>query len=154
MADVPLTIVGAGVVGLAVAARLAPRFPALLIRERHERPGTGASSRNSEVIHAGIYYPEGSWKARLCVQGNRMLYERCRRHGIPHRRLGKLIVAASPDELPALELLLARRRANGGELSMGGRGGRPSSPARSSSPSSAATPTIASWSARPRARSR
>ena len=121
MADTPLTIVGAGVVGLAVAARLAPRFPDLLILERHERPGTEASSRNSEVIHAGIYYPEGSWKARLCVQGNRMLYERCRRHGIPHRRLGKLIVAASPDELPALELLLARGRANGVELSMVGR---------------------------------
>src|SRR3990172_10311160 len=103
MADVPLTIVGAGVVGLGGAARRAPRFPALLIREPHGRPGTEASSRNSEVIHAGIYYPEGSWKARLCVQGNRMLYERCRRHGIPHRRLGKLIVARSEEHTSELQ---------------------------------------------------
>ncbi len=116
MADVGLTIVGAGVVGLAVAARLAPRFPGLMVVERHERHGQETSSRNSEVIHAGMYYPPGSWKARLCVEGNRLLYELAAAHHVPHARVGKLIVATQPEELPALEALLARGRENGVEL--------------------------------------
>jgi L-2-hydroxyglutarate oxidase LhgO len=116
MADVALTVVGAGVAGLAVAARLARRCGELVVLERHERHGQETSSRNSEVIHAGIYYPEGSLKARLCVRGNRLLYERCAARGIPHRRCGKLITAASTAERPALESLLARGTANGAPL--------------------------------------
>jgi len=118
MADVPLTVVGAGVVGLAVAARLAPRFPDLVILERRERHGQETSSRNSEVIHAGMYYPPGSLKARLCVRGNVLLYELCGRLGVPHRRVGKLIVARSEAELPDLEGLLRRGRQNGVELEL------------------------------------
>ena len=116
MADTPLTVVGAGVVGLAVAARLAPRFPGLVVLERRERHGTESSSRNSEVVHAGLYYPTGSLKARLCILGKNRLYQACRRNGIPCRRTGKLIVAMSPEEEPELERLLALGRANGVEL--------------------------------------
>ncbi len=118
MPDTAVTVIGGGVVGLAVAARLARRHPDLVLLERHEKHGQEASSRNSEVIHAGMYYPPGSLKARLCVEGNRMVYDICARHGIPHRRLSKLIVAASPGEVPALEGILERGRKNGVELSM------------------------------------
>jgi L-2-hydroxyglutarate oxidase LhgO len=113
MADTGVTVVGAGVVGLAIAARLAPRFPDLIVLERHERHGMETSSRNSEVIHAGMYYPTGSLKARLCVEGNRMIYEICERHGIPHRRATKIITATREEELPALERVLALGQANG-----------------------------------------
>jgi len=118
MADTPLTIVGAGVVGLAVAARLAPRFPETVVLERRERHGTETSSRNSEVIHAGMYYPAGTLKARLCVRGKHLLYELCERQGVPHRRITKLIVATAPAETVELERLLALGRANGTELEM------------------------------------
>jgi len=118
MTDVPLTVVGAGVVGLAVAARLAARFPELIVLERRGRHGTETSSRNSEVIHAGMYYPTGSLKARLCVRGKPMLYELCERLGIPHRRVGKLIVATAPDEVAEIERILALGLANGVELSL------------------------------------
>jgi L-2-hydroxyglutarate oxidase LhgO len=118
MSDTPLTVVGAGVVGLAVAARLAPRFPELVILERRERHGTETSSRNSEVIHAGMYYPTGTLKARLCVRGNRLLYELCGRLDVPHRRIAKLIVAVAPAETAELERLLALGRANGVTLEM------------------------------------
>jgi L-2-hydroxyglutarate oxidase LhgO len=116
MADTPLTVIGAGVVGLAVAARLAPRFPETVVLERRERHGTETSSRNSEVIHAGIYYPTGTLKARLCVRGRELLYERCARLGIPHRRTTKLIVATAPAETADLERLLALGRRNGAPL--------------------------------------
>lgn len=116
MSDTPLTVVGAGVVGLAVAARLAPRHPELVILERRARHGTETSSRNSEVIHGGMYYPRGSLKARLCVRGRVLLYERCDRLAIGHARLTKLIVATDPGEQPELERLLALGRANGVEL--------------------------------------
>jgi L-2-hydroxyglutarate oxidase LhgO len=116
MADSGIAVIGAGVVGLAVAARLAPRHPDLVILERHDRHGQETSSRNSEVIHAGIYYPAGSLKARLCVEGNRLLYEMCAARGVPHRRCGKIVTAASADEVPALESLRARARDNGVEL--------------------------------------
>lgn len=116
MADVGVTVVGAGVVGLAIAARLAERFPDLVLLERRERQGSETSSRNSEVIHAGMYYPTGSLKARLCVEGNRRLYEICERHGLPHARIGKLIVAMRPEEGAALEAILATGTANGVEL--------------------------------------
>jgi L-2-hydroxyglutarate oxidase LhgO len=116
MADTPLTVVGAGVVGLAVAARITPRFPELVILERRERHGTESSSRNSEVVHAGIYYPTDSLKARLCVRGKNLLYEACERHGIPCRRTGKLVVAVSAGEEPELDRLLALGRTNGVDL--------------------------------------
>ena len=77
MSDTSLTVIGAGAVGLAIAARLAPKHPDLFLLERREHHGTETSSRNSEVIHAGMYYPEGSLKARLCVEGNAMLYDYC-----------------------------------------------------------------------------
>jgi len=118
MADTPLTVIGAGVAGLAVAARLAPRFPGLVILERHERHGTETSSRNSEVIHAGLYYPTGSAKARLCVRGKEQLYQLCESRGVPFARIGKLVVALSPDEVPELERLLSLGQANGVELEM------------------------------------
>jgi L-2-hydroxyglutarate oxidase LhgO len=118
MADIPLTIVGAGVVGLAVAARLAPRFKETVVLERHDRHGTETSSRNSEVVHAGLYYPAGTLKARLCVRGNHLLYELCERLEVPHRRTGKLVVATAPGEVAELERLLALGRANGAPLSM------------------------------------
>ncbi len=113
MADTPLTVVGAGVVGLAVAARLAPRFPELVVLERRERHGTETSSRNSEVVHAGLYYPTGTLKARLCVRGRQMLYELCEGLGVPHRRITKLVVATVPGEQGELDRLLALGRANG-----------------------------------------
>jgi L-2-hydroxyglutarate oxidase LhgO len=116
MADTGIVVVGAGVVGLAVAARLAPRHPDLVVLERNARHGQETSSRNSEVIHAGIYYPRGSLKARLCVEGNRFLYEVCAARGVPHRRCGKIISASDEAALPALDALRERARANGVEL--------------------------------------
>ena len=113
MADCGIAVIGAGVVGLAVAARLAPRHPDLVVLERNPRHGHETSSRNSEVIHAGIYYPPGSLKARLCVEGKRRLYELCASHGIGHRRCGKVIVAASEGEARDLDALRDRARANG-----------------------------------------
>jgi L-2-hydroxyglutarate oxidase LhgO len=107
-------------VGLAVAARLARRFPELVILERRERHGSETSSRNSEVIHGGIYYPPGSLKARLCVRGNHLLYELCERAGVPHRRTGKLIVAMQAEEMPELERLLEQGRQNGTHLELVG----------------------------------
>ena len=118
MADAPLAVIGAGVVGLAVAARLAPRAPGLVLLERHERHGQETSSRNSEVVHAGLYYPAGSLKAELCVAGNRALHELCAAADIPHRRCGKLVVATRPDEVGALERLHALGRTNGAPLQM------------------------------------
>src|SRR6185295_5154837 len=117
MPDVGVAVVGAGVVGLAVAARLV-QGTSVIVLERHDRHGTETSSRNSEVVHAGMYYPTGSLKARLCVEGNRRLYQACERHGVPCRRVTKLIVAVEADELPALESLYARGLANGVQLRM------------------------------------
>src|SRR5438445_5757180 len=117
MADTGVAVIGGGVVGLAVAARLAPASEVVIL-ERHPRHGQETSSRNSEVIHGGMYYPTGSLKARLCVEGNRRLYELCARHGVPHARVGKLITATSPEEGPKLEDLLARGTANGVEMRM------------------------------------
>ncbi len=105
-------VIGAGVVGLAIARELALRGHETLILEAEPRIGAGASSRNSEVIHAGIYYPPGSLRARLCVAGRDRLYEFCHERGIGHRRLGKLIVA-DRTQLGALERLAANAQANG-----------------------------------------
>jgi len=111
--DIDCIVVGAGVVGLAVARALARQGREVLVAEAAEAIGTGTSSRNSEVIHAGIYYPAGSLKARLCVRGKQLLYDYCAARGIPHRRLGKLIVATTDDEARQLDGIAARARANG-----------------------------------------
>ena len=108
-------VVGGGIVGLAVARELLLRHPgaALVLREREPEVGLHQTTRNSGVIHAGIYYAPGSLKARLCVEGARSLYEYCDARGIPARRSGKLIVALDAPELPALDELERRGRANG-----------------------------------------
>ena len=85
----------------------------MVVVERHDGLGRETTSRNSEVLHAGLYYPAGSWKAQLCVAGPRALYARCAREGIPHRQLGKLVVATSEAEVATLERLLALGSANG-----------------------------------------
>ena len=110
---VECVVIGAGVVGLAVARALALSGRDVWVLEAAEGIGTGASSRNSEVIHAGIYYPTGSLKARMCVEGKRMLYDYCAERGIPHRRLGKLIVAADEAEAPVLEQIRVKAAENG-----------------------------------------
>src|SRR3989337_586805 len=104
-------VIGAGVVGLAVARELALTGREVVILEAEDAIGTHTSSRNSEVIHAGIYYAPGSLKARLCVSGKQALYRYCEAHGVGHRRCGKLIVADS--QRPALEKLHAQALANG-----------------------------------------
>jgi L-2-hydroxyglutarate oxidase LhgO len=113
MERVDCIVMGAGVVGLALGRRLAMEGREVLILEAEDRFGTGISSRNSEVIHAGIYYPKGSLKARLCVAGNRALYAYCEAHGVAHRRCGKLIVASDGTQLEALRQIQARALANG-----------------------------------------
>lgn len=113
MECVDCVVIGAGVVGLALARRLALKGHEVLVLEAEDRIGTGISSRNSEVIHAGIYYPAGSLKARLCVAGNRALYAYCQAHGVNHRRCGKLIVAADETQLDALRQIRARAEGNG-----------------------------------------
>lgn len=111
--DVDAVVIGAGVVGLAVARRLATDGASVVVVERNPRPGEEASARNSEVIHAGIYYPPGSWKARLCVEGSREIYAYCAQRGIEARAVGKLIVATEEREVATLEKYLATGRANG-----------------------------------------
>jgi L-2-hydroxyglutarate oxidase LhgO len=113
MEKVECVVVGAGVIGLAVARRLAQAGREVIILEATEGIGTVTSSRNSEVIHAGIYYPAGSLMARMCVSGKRALYEYCADHGIPHRNCGKLIVATTPRETEKLASIRAHAEANG-----------------------------------------
>ena len=113
--EITTTIVGAGVVGLAVAAELSRTHKGVLILERNQKFGQETSSRNSEVIHAGIYYDRDSKKAKLCVEGNRLLYRLCERHRIPHRRCGKLIVATEKAEEAILATIQDRARENGVE---------------------------------------
>jgi L-2-hydroxyglutarate oxidase LhgO len=110
-----IAIVGAGVVGLAVAAEISRRQEdlATIVLERHGKFGQDTSSRNSEVIHAGMYYPTGSLKARLCVAGNQLLYEFCEKYNVPYRKLGKLIVAREEAEIAAVGQILAQGTANG-----------------------------------------
>lgn len=106
-------VIGAGVIGLAVARSLALAGREVLILEAGDAIGAGTSSRNSEVIHAGIYYPGGSLKARFCVTGREALYDYCTERGVAHKRIGKLIVATSEDQIPTLHALDAQARANG-----------------------------------------
>jgi L-2-hydroxyglutarate oxidase LhgO len=110
-----LVVIGAGVVGLAVAARLSAAGRDVLVCERHDSFGRETSSRNSEVIHAGLQYTPGSLKARLCVPGNRLVYELCARHGIPHRNTGKLVIAVEEAEEEGLYALKSTAEANGVE---------------------------------------
>ncbi len=108
-----VVVIGAGVVGLAIAARLADDRRSVLVLEREEGIARGVTSRNSEVIHAGIYYPADSLKAATCVEGRERLYAWCTAHRVDHRRLGKWIVASDESEIATLEDLLERGRANG-----------------------------------------
>jgi len=111
--EADVVVVGAGVVGLAAAAALARSQRGVLVLERHGRIASEISSRNSEVIHAGIYYPAGSFKAEMCVEGRERLYRYCENRGVSHRQLGKLIVATCEEEIGVLEELRERGQANG-----------------------------------------
>jgi len=110
---VDCVVIGAGVVGLAVARELALSGHEVIVLEAAEAIGTHTSSRNSEVIHAGLYYPKGSLKARLCVEGKHLLYEYCREHGVPHERIGKIVVASDESEIDAVKSYVAKAQANG-----------------------------------------
>lgn len=113
MEKVDCVVVGAGVIGLAIARRLALAGREVIVIEAAEGIGTVTSSRNSEVIHAGIYYRAGSLMAQMCVSGKHALYRYCRDHGIPHRNCGKLIVATTPGETEKLQSIRAHAEANG-----------------------------------------
>ena len=106
-------VIGAGVVGLAVARRMALAGRSVVVLEKADAIGTETSSRNSEVIHAGIYYATGWLKAKLCVAGNRALYRYCAEHGVAHKRIGKIIVACNESEVAALDKYLHQAQANG-----------------------------------------
>jgi L-2-hydroxyglutarate oxidase LhgO len=113
MDTIETAVIGAGVIGLAVARRLGGAGREVVVLESADAIGTVTSSRNSEVIHAGIYYPRDSLRARLCVPGKRALYRYCAERGIGHRRAGKLLVAVEPDEVAGLEAIRAKATANG-----------------------------------------
>ena len=113
MERVECVVIGAGVIGLAAARALALGGREVVILEAEETIGTGTSSRNSEVIHAGLYYAAGSLKATLCVSGRHSLYEYCASHGVGHRRTGKWIVATSAEEVATLHQIKAKAAANG-----------------------------------------
>jgi len=109
---IDVAVVGAGVTGLAAARAIASRGLSTCVLERHPRPGLDTSTHNSGVIHAGLYYPRGSLKARLCVEGRRLMYQFCATHNVPHVHCGKLVVAADDHEIPALHELHQRGLAN------------------------------------------
>jgi L-2-hydroxyglutarate oxidase LhgO len=115
MMDAQITIIGAGVVGLAIAERLTKDFNDVFLIEKHHAFGQETSSRNSEVIHAGIYYPEGSLKSQLCVIGKRLLYDYCKENDVPCKNCGKLIVATSEEEIPVIEAIKKTALINGVE---------------------------------------
>ncbi len=108
-----ITIIGAGVVGLSIAEELSAKYKRVLLLEKNDGCGQETSSRNSEVIHAGIYYPHGFLKASLCTEGNRLLYDLCRKRNIPHKRTGKLIVAVNDAECERLEKIKMHAEGNG-----------------------------------------
>lgn len=113
MTDVDVAVIGAGAVGLACAARLARAGRSVVVVERHRSAGQETSSRNSGVIHAGLYYPTGSLKAVTCVEGRELLYARCQKHGVPHRKTGKVLVATDAAETAKLEAIFTRGVENG-----------------------------------------
>lgn len=113
MQGIDITIIGAGVTGLAIAAEIARPDLSIFILEKNPMHGGGISSRNSEVIHGGIYYPEGSLKSSLCVEGNKLLYEIAAKNNVPHKKTGKLIVAVKKDEDEDIERLYNNGRGNG-----------------------------------------
>ena len=110
--EVDCIVIGAGVVGIAIARQLALAKQGVVVLEAADAVGTGTSSRSSEVIHAGLYYPKHSQKASLCVRGRRLLYQYCQEKHVPHKETGKLIVATAPEEVPMLHDLHARAVAN------------------------------------------
>ncbi|MBI5325741.1 MAG: NAD(P)/FAD-dependent oxidoreductase [Ignavibacteriae bacterium] len=113
MEKVDITIIGAGVVGLAIAAYVSDKSRNVLVVEKHKSFGQETSSRNSEVIHASIYYPKNSLKGKLCLEGNEMLCELCHKYNIPHKNTGKLIVACNDEEVAKLPILLNTAMNNG-----------------------------------------
>lgn len=113
MNDIEITIVGAGVVGLAIAEKISANHNNVFVIEKHSTFGQETSSRNSEVIHAGIYYPRESLKAKLCVEGKKLLYDYCEKYDVPFRRCGKLIVATSEEEIRVIEGVRATALKNG-----------------------------------------
>src|SRR5579864_1066215 len=115
MEHIDIAVVGGGVTGLAAARAIALRGLSTCVLERHPRPGLDTSTHNSGVIHAGLYYPTGTLKARLCVEGRHLMYEFCAAHGVPHERCGKIVVASDDQEVAQLEALRARGQANGVE---------------------------------------
>ena len=110
---VDCAIIGAGVVGLAIARELAMAGREVIVLEAADAIGTHTSSRNSEVIHAGLYYPKGSLKARFCVAGKSLLYDYCASHGVPHNNIGKIVVAVTADEIGTLKSYVQKAEANG-----------------------------------------
>jgi len=113
--DAEITIIGAGVVGLAIAEKLSSLYNDVYVIEKHPTFGQETSSRNSEVIHAGIYYTKGSLKAKLCIEGKKLLYEYCRRWDIPYKNCGKLIVATTDEEIAVIEGIRQRAIVNGAD---------------------------------------
>lgn len=118
MADFEIAVIGAGVVGLAIASRLSEKHNNLVILEKNEKYGMETSSRNSEVIHAGIYYKPGSLKATLCVEGREELYRICRKHNVGHKQITKIVTATNEHELKILESAFSNGRENGVPLEM------------------------------------
>jgi L-2-hydroxyglutarate oxidase LhgO len=116
MADFEITVIGAGVVGLSIAARLSEKHPSIVVLEKNEKYGMETSSRNSEVIHAGIYYEPGSLKARLCVEGRDELYALCKAHNITYKPITKLITATTLPELEKLKSIKQNAEKNGVDL--------------------------------------
>src|SRR5215216_1709830 len=113
MVHVDVAVIGGGVTGLASAVALSEAGASVCLLEREAKPGRATSTHNSGVIHAGLYYPTGSLKARLCVEGRDRMFAFCAKHRVPHAHCGKLVIAAKDDEVPLLEMLRQKSHANG-----------------------------------------